>query len=72
MNGYVVERFDGATIEAWAGGPCILTGQRCPVWSVKRADGTGIQTRGRSRAGSIEEVAADALRVAREHVVPHR
>jgi hypothetical protein len=35
-------------IEAWTGGPCITTGQLCPIWQVRKPDGTGMQTRGSS------------------------
>ena len=69
MNGYIRQiLMSGAVIEAWAGGPCILTGQRCPCWAVKRPDGTGFQSRGLSIAGTTSEVAHTAMSIAKELV----
>lgn len=65
MNGYRRHVLPEGVIEAWAGGPCLVTGHRCPTWQVRRADGNGVQSRGRSREGSSEEVADEAERIAR-------
>lgn len=69
MNGYIRQVLpSGVVLEVWAGGPCIVTGQRCPCWAARRPDGTGFQSRGMSRAGSENEVAHMALSIAKELV----
>ena len=53
MNAHTRTLHGADVIEAWAGGPCITTGQYCPVWSVRRADGTGTQQRGLSSGPDV-------------------
>jgi len=55
---------DSTIIEAWAGGPCLVTQQRCPVWRVVLSDGNGWQRRGASVGGSMSEVSEMAVNTA--------
>jgi hypothetical protein len=54
-NGYQILHEDNAIMEVWAGGPCIDTGQFCPVFSIRFKDGTGFQTRGQSSGPDIRK-----------------
>lgn len=63
MNAYRRALTPSALVEAWAGGPCVVTGKFCPVWNVRRIDGTGEQSRGASRFETMDEAARVGLAV---------
>lgn len=67
-NNYQVLKDDDVIIEVWAGGPCIDTGQFCPVWSVKYPNGTGRQTRGLSSGPDIR-IHGDQYKKAKTEVI---
>ena len=58
MNSYQRDAEGGVILEAWAGGPYVATGQFCPVWSVRMANGTGTQRRGMSSGPDVRSMRA--------------